>query len=179
VNVAKWLTKLIEKCTSCRVIDKPFVKYEVYYRWLPHKVHTLVIVESPPPGYKDDFLYNLDRKDRLRRNLKRILGLNFESDDELLRWLKARGIFITDTVKCRPFNKREIKSMMLECYPILREEISILGSKRVIVLGRVAEEAIERIKLGKDIEVEMLPHPNYIMRFRRNLIKKLREVLLC
>ena len=142
---AEELAELIERCAKCDFVDKPFIRYRVYERWLPERVDVLVVVESPPPGEKEDFFYNLSKSDRLRRNLKLLLGLEI-TDEDLLAWLKERGVFITDAIKCRPVKRalRDVRlrvRMCLSCLYILEREVELLRPRRVIVMGETAQLA--------------------------------------
>ncbi len=181
----KGLSELLEAlkaCKRCQVVDKPFLAYYVYELWLPGEVRLLLIAESPPPGQKEDFFYNLNRPDRLRRNLRAILGLPPGEDVSLLAWLKEHGIFLTSAVKCRPpagarsyRDERALKRMALNCAPLLAREIEVLRPGHVMALGKVAELAAGA--LGLELYAAF-PHPNYVVRFRRDLMPALREAIL-
>ena len=138
----------------------------------------LVVVESPPPGEKEDFFYNLSKGDRLRRNLKALLGLEL-TDEGLLAWLKERGVFITDAIKCRPVRRalREVRlrvRMCLNCLFILKREVELLEPGRVVVMGETAQLASAFLGLKG---VVVFPHPNRMMRFPREIRPVLGEAL--
>lgn len=167
-------------CSRCRIVDRPFIKYEVYERWLPDHVNVMLIAESPPPGFKDSFFYNLGGGDRLRSNLRLILGLSL-SDGELLKWLKGSKVFITSAIKCRPprgakqyRDETILKEMARRCSSLLKMEVEALRPAHVVALGRVA--ALSASYAGVKIE-SAFPHPNYLVRFNRGLMPRVKEVL--
>ena len=178
---ARTLEEAIRACGKCEVLGKPFVEHAVYRLWLPREVRLLLVAESPPPGQKEDFFYNLDRPDRLRRNLRAILGLEL-GDAGLLEWLREHGIFLTGAVKCRPRrpergyrDERLLKRMALNCSDVLALELELLKPERVLALGRVARTLIEHLR--PDVPVDFFPHPNYIVRFKRDVMPALREAI--
>ncbi len=145
---------------------------------MPERVNVLVVVESPPPGEKEDFFYNLSKGDRLRRNLRALLGLEM-ADEELPAWLKERGVFITDAIKCRPVKRalREVRlrvRMCLNCLFILKREVELLEPGRVVVMGETAQLASAFLGLKG---VVVFPHPNRMMRFPREIRPVLGEAL--
>ncbi len=174
------LLEALEACRKCDFIDKPFLVHGAYEWWLPGEVKLLLIAESPPPGQKPDFFYNLGAPDRLRRNLKAILGLEVP-DTEVPRWLRESGIFLTSAVKCRPIrpggwarDERLLRQMALNCTAILDLELRALRPKKVVVMGKVAELASGTLGLRP---YRTFPHPNYIVRFRRELIPAVRKAV--
>ncbi|RLF13725.1 MAG: hypothetical protein DRJ97_07540 [Thermoprotei archaeon] len=184
------LRELVASCEACSPVDKPLIKFEAYTRWLPKQVKVLAIGESPPPGFKESVFYNLEVYDRFRRAMKLVLGV--KGDEEVLVFLKSRGVFITGAVKCRPRSRAELGSMRRSCVPMLRAELELLKPKRVVAMGRAAASSISEL-LGVEpplrvedvkvveaggLEVAFTPHPNYIFRFRRDLAPKLRELLV-
>ena len=174
------LQELVKRCTACDFIDKPFLKYKVYDRWLPDITKLLIVVESPPPGRKETFFYNLDRWDRLRSNLSKILGIG-NGGIELLIWLKERGAFLTDAIKCRPPSKAQIPRMYRLCSRILAKEIETLHPQALLLMGTTAKRTL-RLALDEidwlPTTIMELPHPNHVIRFRRDLIPKIRETLI-
>jgi len=174
------LVEAIAKCSRCAFIDKPFLLHDVYGTWVPRKVKLLLVAESPPPGPKEDFFYNLAVPDRLRRNMRAILGLTI-GEREVPAWLRGAGAFLTCAVKCRPLqggtcyrDERTIRVMALRCAGILRLELSALRPEKVIIMGKVAEAAANMIGLEPYAK---FPHPNFIIRFRRDLIPTVRETI--
>ena len=182
------LEELIASCQRCRVVDKPYVKYGVY-GWLPRRVKTLAIGESPPPGKKEGLLYNLQAFDRLRLSLK--LVLNLQADGEVLETLRRLQVFFTAAVKCRPPSLRSLQAMRPNCVYLLREELRLLKPSRVVAMGRTAAASLSEIlnlkppetvreivklKVG-GFEVAFTPHPNYLFRFGRHLIPQVRSLL--
>ncbi|HDI02003.1 MAG TPA: hypothetical protein ENF78_06225 [Candidatus Bathyarchaeota archaeon] len=177
----KGLVEAIGNCSRCPFIDKPFLLYGVYENWLPRKVKVLLVAESPPPGPKADFFYNLALPDRLRRNIRTILGLPI-GEKEVPAWLKNAGAFLTCAVKCRPYqgratyrDEKAIRLMAIRCAPILALEVKALRPGKVILLGRIAEAAASVIGLEP---YARLPHPNFMVRFRRDLMPEARATIL-
>jgi uracil-DNA glycosylase family 4 len=187
---ASSLSSSIEACSLCRFVDKPLVKYEAYLRWLPDEVKVLAVGESPPPGLKESSLYNTTRFDRFRECMKLVLGLRGEL--EVLEHLKSSGVFVTAAVKCRPFSRSDLEAMRSSCLRWLEEELKLLAPRRVVALGRTASTSLSEL-LGlkpprsmveggvaeaMGLEVCFTPHPNYVLRFRRDLVPMLRGLLL-
>jgi len=171
----------LRACSRCPFIDKPFLLHDVYGSWVPDEVELLLITESPPPGPKPDFFYNLGRPDRLRRNLKAILGLGVP-ERYVPAWLKDHGAFLTNAVKCRPVrpggkprDEGLLRRMALNCSPILAHELGVLRPKKVLVLGRIAQLSSEALGLRP---YAVFPHPNFVVRFRRDLIPIMREAIM-
>lgn len=188
--IREQLNELVENCNKCAFIDKPYVKYRTYFKWLPEDVRVLAVGESPPPKRKEDFFYNVDRFDRLRLAMKLIFDA--PSDLELLNFLKGEGIFVSSAVKCRPLSKEKIPSMKLNCAKILQREMELLSPEVVVAMGVTAATTAEAIydlslqpavtqiskhQLGNVI-LFVSPHPIYIYRFRRDLIPRVRRILL-
>ena len=184
------MERLIASCKRCVVVDKPFLKYEAY-SWLPQKTKILAVGESPPPREKNSVFYNLNLFDRLRLSMKLILDI--DKDLEVLKKLKKSSVFFTAAVKCRPVNQKKIQVMRVNCLPILREEIRLLKPKKIVAMGKTASTSITEI-LGlnqpkrldriieaeaKNIKIFFTPHPNYIFRFKRNLTKKIKNLIEC
>ncbi len=175
------LVEAIRSCRRCVFTGKPFLAHEVYERWLPKRVKLLLIAESPPPGRKRTFFYNLDVPDRLRRNMRAILGLEVP-DHGVLSWMKDSGIFLTAAIKCRPIrpedkarDERLLRHMAFCCSDILALEVKVLKPEKIMLMGRIAELAAKMAGLRP---CEVFPHPNYVVRFRRDLIPVIREAIL-
>ena len=169
------LIELISNCNRCKYIDKPYVKYRVYDRYLPDRVRVLVISESPPPGFKDSYLYNTNARDRLRRLLSKLMDV---SEDEVLNELYSHGVFWTTAVKCRPYSRRYINVMRRNCISILRFEVKILKPEIIIALGKVADKSInDIIDALSYCRVMKFHHPLYISRFEKYRLKEFRDVI--
>ncbi len=174
------LLAALRSCERCRVLGRPFLAHRVYELWLPSQVELLLITESPPPGRKADFFYNLSKPDRLRRNMRVILGLEVP-EREVPAWLREHGIFLTNAVKCRPpagergyRDEKLLRQMALRCAHHLALEVAILRPKHVMALGQIAGLAAEACGLEL---YATFPHPNYVVRFGRHLIPSLREAI--
>ncbi len=183
------LEAFVSSCAKCPCIDKPYAKYHAYSSWLPSKVKVLAVGESPPPGHKESFFYNLGCFDRLRQAIK--YAFKIDDDRQLLQELKGIGVFITAAVKCRPPSKRHIPSMRTNCVEILRREVEILRPSRIVAMGSTAlASVVELYNLQKPstiigiykltstpLETYVLPHPLYLFRFKREFFPSLRQLL--
>ncbi|MCD6409396.1 MAG: uracil-DNA glycosylase family protein [Candidatus Verstraetearchaeota archaeon] len=183
------LEPAISSCTKCTCIDKPYVKHQAYSIWLPRKVEVLAIGESPPPGHKESFFYNLGCFDRLRQALK--YAFKIDSDEQLLQELRDLGVFITAAVKCRPLSKKHIPAMRANCVKILQQEVEVLKPSRIVAMGSTAltstaelyglkmpDTVVGIYKLADSpLEIYVLPHPLYLFRFRRELLHQLKLLL--
>ncbi|NPA71058.1 MAG: hypothetical protein GXO26_09650 [Crenarchaeota archaeon] len=163
----------IEKCHRCEFIDKPYVKYEPYLKYLPDDVRILIVSESPPPGLKDDFIYNLSCRDRLRRVLAYVLNID---DNHVPTFLKINNIFWTTAIKCRPLDRKRIEEMRRNCVQILRKEIEILRPGLIIALGKVAWRSIDEI--SPNVKIVREYHPLYIWRFQRSRLSVIKYLLM-
>ncbi len=173
------IEKIILSCDKCStVVDKPYVLYNPYRRYLPNRVRLLIISESPPPGHKRDFIYNLESRDRLRNVMSRILEVR---DVELPEYLKNNGIFWSTAIKCRPLDKRYLEDMRKKCVDILRHEIELLRPNAILALGRVAWRSIDeclRDSPMRSITVYRHYHPLYLYRFRRDKLCEIRNLII-
>jgi len=180
MSLDEFLGKL-RTCSKCPFIDKPFLIHDVHRSWAPGDLKLLLITESPPPGHKPDFFYNLGKPDRLRRNLKVILGLEV-AESQVPVWLKEHDVFLTNAVKCRPIrpggrarDERLLRRMALNCSEILAHELGVLRPRRILVLGNIARLSSEILGLKP---YAVFPHPNFVVRFRRDMIPVMRETIL-
>ncbi|MCX8204427.1 MAG: uracil-DNA glycosylase family protein [Candidatus Nezhaarchaeota archaeon] len=181
------LHSLIESCGACSFVDKPMVKYRAYLDWLPEEVRVLAVGESPPPGLKETVFYNTSRFDLFRRCMKLVAGV--EEDVALLSLFKSSGVFVTGAVKCRPRSRKDVREMGRSCLPKLRAELKLLSPSRVVAMGRTASSSVSELLSVKPpasltevtatkvegVEVVFTPHPNYVFRFRRGLVPRIRE----
>ena len=170
--VTRSIHDLIASCRKCEFVDKPFCTQRVYERFLPKRLRVLVVSESPPPGQKPDYLYNLSHPDRLRRVLAKTFGTQ---EAQLTSFLVKHGIFWTTAVKCRPPSKKEVEAMRKNCLEVLRLELEKLKPKRVVALGKVALNSLGELGVtpaGKH------HHPLYLARFRRRELGILKDLIL-
>ena len=174
IDNAELIHNIIQNCRKCSYIDKPPCKYKIYHRYLPKQLHTLVISESPPPGRKNDYIYNLNRSDRLRNTLAKAFGVK---QDEVIETLIKHNIFWTTAIKCRPWSKRGLEYMRRNCISILQHEIELLKPKKIIALGRTAWKSISELNIT-GIKIQRYYHPLYVIRFRRNELFILKNIIL-
>lgn len=155
----------VSSCHKCPYVDKPYIKFNVYDLYENIVVNTLVISESPPPGNKESFIYNLSHSDRLRKVLSKYFGL---SEEELLSKFLGLGIFWDMAIRCRPRSKRDLSLMRKNCMFITKCVIELLKPKKLILLGTIARKQYEyliRYLTYKPKEVLIEKHPLYIVRF--------------
>lgn len=160
----------IERCDRCRgvYVDKPCIIHNIYARYMPSKPLTLVVSESPPPGFKHDYLYNISNRDRLRNVLARVF--NIDSSD-VIGYLFNKHVFWSTAVKCRPLSKKYIEVMRRNCREILGLEINVLKPGILVALGKIASKSFSELSLKPDFEAH---HPLYYS--RRGELYKLRIV---
>ena len=94
--------------------------------------------------------------------------------------LSRHGVFITSVEKHRPpRNRRPTRKELQACKPALLRQIAIVNPRVVVLLGRVAEEALagEPVLAGRRVLVTV--HPAAAMRFpwlRRRFLRDLRTL---
>lgn len=192
-NITYRLEEIVENCDLCNVVNKPYIQCKVYTYWLPSITEKLVITESPPPGIKENFFYNLNRNDRLRSILKKLLRLEEMSDLKFLQFLKDNRIFLTNSVKCRPYSKRDLEDMRRRCIYVLTREIKLMKPQIIIAMGKSAIKSLNQILNMKfrlenneyfrvyninDYKIVITLHPLYIWRFLHNRIDKISNNLI-
>ncbi len=158
----------VAKCRRCTYLSKPFIEFKVYEMYRGKDVKVLVVSESPPPGKKSDFLYNLGHRDRLRRTLSRFFGVD---EKELISRLVERGVLWDMAARCRPPSRRDVAFMARNCLRITAIEIEVLKPKRIVALGSVARAQVrEALRICSYAPQEILEdhHPLYVVRFRRS-----------
>ncbi len=136
--------------------------------YIGKRVRTLIISESPPPGTKKDFLYNLSAKDRLRRVLSKYLGID---ETELIAKLVENGVLWDMAVRCRPRDKHSINAMSKNCSYITRIVLDLLRPDILILLGRVAQQQFKSIEQNLSYRPHTIvfeKHPLYVIRFEKN-----------
>ena len=142
----------IKRCDKCcniypnyaEVLDhrnKACIEFGVIEEWMPEKVRTLFIAESPP-WRRPRYFYNEGTEDSLRAGLLSILKIRD------LREFKESGNFLIDAIKCR-FNKsgKFIPKMIIHACSrsYLRKEIDALKPKKIFVLGQTALVGLQTI----------------------------------
>ncbi|MEM0380698.1 MAG: uracil-DNA glycosylase family protein [Desulfurococcaceae archaeon] len=160
------LSMKIKKCNLCRglYVDKPCIIHRIYDKYLPSKPLVFVVSESPPPGFKQDYLYNNFRKDNLRIVLSRIFNID---ERDVIEYLVKKHVFWSTAVKCRPLysdrNKKNkyVEIMRRNCREILSYEINVLKPEITVALGNVALKSFREIGLKPDFQAY---HPLYYRR---------------
>ena len=87
----------------------------------------------------------------------------------------SKGVFITNSVKCRPPSRKYIEEMRKKCVEILDKEIKLLKPEKIVAFGKCAKTSLKELKIPATLEI---PHPNYIVRFENYKIMYYRELLL-
>lgn len=164
----------IASCGRCKFVDKPPCLHRVYERFLSPRLVTLVISESPPPGPKPDYLYNLGGRDRLRSVLARVFGVD---EREVPVFLARHGVFWTTAVKCRPPSRADVEPMRARCVSILRLELEVLRPRRVVALGRAAWRSVEEAGASRLLACKHY-HPLFLARFMKRGLPELRRCVL-
>jgi len=156
----------VAECRTCRYVDKPFIEHYVYHRY--SEVRVLIVSESPPPGAKKDFLYNLGHSDRLRKTLSKFFGID---EGKLLETLFRKGVLWDMAARCRPPSKRDVYAMARRCSYVTKLVVEEYKPFRIVALGRVAGEQLRSVLKSCSYvprEVVYDHHPLYVVRFRRD-----------
>lgn len=112
--------------------------------------------------------------------------------NEMLRaiGLQREHVFITNILKCRPPNNRDPRlNEINECLPYLQRQIALLQPKLILVVGRVAAQALLQVDKplgalrGKVHEYAGVPlvvtyHPAYLLRTPAEKSKSWQDLLL-
>jgi DNA polymerase len=118
------------------------------------------------PGQSEDLqgLPFVGKAGQLLTEMLRAIGLDREE------------VFITNIVKCRPPANRDPKPIEIEtCKPFLLRQLALIKPKIIVVLGRVAAQALlntdepigklrGRIHALNDTPVVVVYHPAYLLR---------------
>jgi uracil-DNA glycosylase len=151
------IVKEAEGCEKCRdfedlikVDGKPYLEFNVYEEWVPEKLECLFIAESPP-GDPERFFYNPESKSQLRESLFDLLDIEGRGREGLLEF-KERGLLLVDALECRVEKRRSIpKAAIKNCSHILRLKLELarLSTVKLVVMGRVALEALRVLGFDK------------------------------
>ncbi len=134
----------VKNCSLCHSLGVFYdaqrrQNFEISRKYLPTKVKTLWIVESPPLSDPPRYFYRpeLTRYDGLFREVMKVLQIPVSNPkDESLRQFAARGHFLIDAMKC-PADKSNghLKPEMLKnCAPILAQEIRELDPEKILII---------------------------------------------
>ncbi len=166
------------RCDRCGdfVVGRPACRNKIYERYVPKELKVLVVSESPPPGPKPNYLYNLRSKDRLRRVLGEAFGI---PQEEVVDYLMRRGVFWSTAIKCRPSNRSSLVYMWRNCAEILAEEIKLLNPPKIVVLGKYAWKTVNRAlnKIGVSVKLVRDHHPLYMIRFEKHRVAELPRII--
>ncbi len=165
----------IMRCRRCSYIDKPPCRFRIYENYVPPVVRVLVVSESPPPGRKDDYIYNTSRRDRLRSALAKAFQV---PENQVIGVLLEHGVFWSTAVKCRPLSKSVLEEMRRNCLEILTVEVETLRPERIVALGTMAWKSVEDLGLEERLRVDRHYHPLYLARFQRHRLGELKQLIL-
>ncbi|MEM0355148.1 MAG: uracil-DNA glycosylase family protein [Desulfurococcaceae archaeon] len=179
------LIREISECSRCGrfVIDKPCLIHDIYRKFMPPKPRALVISESPPPGPKKDYLYNIGEYDRLRQALAKTFEI---PENEVINYLYNKHVFWTTAIKCRPISEKQLEAMgikinfrekfletlRINCRKLLDLEIKIIKPNVIVALGTKAKKSLIELNLKPHLSCY---HPLYYS--RRGELNKLRSIL--
>ncbi|MEM2025256.1 MAG: uracil-DNA glycosylase family protein [Desulfurococcaceae archaeon] len=165
------LINLINSCSRCSglIVDKPCIKHGVYHRFMPPNPLILVVSESPPPGFKQDYLYNLEHRDNLRLALSKALNI---SERRVVEYLQSHHILWSTAIKCRPVSKDHLKKMRINCLRVLKVELKNIKPAITVALGKTAQSSFRDLGVKFDYSGY---HPLYYMRM--NNLGKLKTIL--
>lgn len=89
---------------------------------------------------------------------------------------RGNGVYIANSVKCRPPNNRTPEADEIEaCFPYLERQIALIQPRVIVALGRPAAQALlkQEVRIGAargqrfrygDIPVVVTYHPAYLLR---------------
>ena len=124
----------------------------------------MIIGEAPGQSEDQQGLPFVGKAGQLLTEMLRAIGLDREE------------VFITNIVKCRPPANRDPKPIEIEtCKPYLMRQLALIRPKIIVVLGRVAAQALlntdepigklrGKIHALNDTPVVVVYHPAYLLR---------------
>lgn len=124
----------------------------------------MIIGEGPGQNEDQQGLPFVGKAGQLLTEMLRAIGLDREQ------------VFITNVVKCRPPANRDPKPIEIEtCKPYLLRQLALIKPKIIVVLGRVAAQALlntdepigklrGRVHALNDTPVVVVYHPAYLLR---------------
>ena len=69
---------------------------------------------------------------------------------ESLAIINEGNYTLLNVLKCRPPNNRDPSFVeMKNCYPFLKNQIDILQPKKIVALGKIADEALKALKIKR------------------------------
>ncbi|TAK65159.1 MAG: uracil-DNA glycosylase [Methylobacter sp.] len=151
----------VAPCTKC---DLCKTRTQTVFGSGNKKAEWMIIGEGP--GQNEDLqgLPFVGKAGQLLTEMLRAIGLDREE------------VFIANIVKCRPPSNRDPKPIEIEtCKPYLLRQIALIKPKIIVVLGRVAAQALLNTEepIGKlrgkihalnDTPVVVVYHPAYLLR---------------
>ena len=84
-----------------------------------------------------------------------------------IKLVRDSDVYITNVVKCRPFNNRDpLRSEVEKCEPYLKKQIKFIRPKLIVALGRVAGKTLLKLDISlKDMRGKLYQYnaiPLYI-----------------
>lgn len=175
MDVERILKLLEAEVLSCSKCDLHKSRTQAVFSRGVFNPRILFIGEAP--GYEEDLMG------------KPFVGRSGKLLDKWIAYLNIDSYAITNVVKCRPpRNRAPSKAEVEACKPYLLQQLALYKPKLIVLLGKVAIEALlgkrklSRV-LGKCLETEYgkvtaLYHPSYCLRFNVDVKKYLDAIKL-
>jgi DNA polymerase len=137
------LEAAVASCTACGLCQS---RTQTVFGVGQHAAHWLFVGEAP--GAEEDARGEpfVGQAGRLLDNMLAAAGLSRQDTG-------ARGVFIANTLKCRPpGNRNPEPSEIAACAPFLQRQIDLLQPRIIVVMGRFATQTL----LGTDASIGSL-----------------------
>lgn len=162
-SVDSWAALQIEvaSCTQCGLCE---TRTQSVFGSGNKNADWMIIGEAPGQSEDQQGLPFVGKAGQLLTEMLRAIGLDREE------------VFITNIVKCRPPANRDPKPIEIEtCKPYLMRQMALLKPKIIVVLGRIAAQALlntdepigrlrGKIHALNDTPVVVVYHPAYLLR---------------
>jgi len=162
-SVDSWaaLQAEVASCTQCGLCE---TRTQSVFGSGNKNADWMIIGEAPGQSEDQQGLPFVGKAGQLLTEMLRAIGLDREE------------VFITNIVKCRPPANRDPKPIEIEtCKPYLMRQMALLKPKIIVVLGRIAAQALlntdepigrlrGKIHALNDTPVVVVYHPAYLLR---------------
>jgi len=162
-SVDSWaaLQAEVASCTQCGLCE---TRTQSVFGSGNKNADWMIIGEAPGQSEDQQGLPFVGKAGQLLTEMLRAVGLDREE------------VFITNIVKCRPPANRDPKPIEIEtCKPYLMRQMALLKPKIIVVLGRIAAQALlntdepigrlrGKIHALNDTPVVVVYHPAYLLR---------------
>lgn len=151
----------VAPCTKCGLCEN---RTQTVFGSGNKNADWMFIGEAPGQSEDQQGLPFVGKAGQLLTEMLRAIGLNREE------------VFITNIVKCRPPANRDPKPIEIEtCKPYLLRQLALIKPKIIVVLGRIAAQALlntdepigklrGKIHALNDTPVVVVYHPAYLLR---------------